>query len=257
MSGLGIPTLMILSEEQKFNSDNLLQWKTNIIQLLGAKGLLSYLDGKIKKPDQSTTSETTPDTITPIATPIYSTTPTLNEWMFRDQLARGHITLNCVDVVALGVNTTGTAKEAWDSIQEEWGKDMRRSHAQEALNQTEYAEGIDIQDHIKLLRTQKAALDNLSTNAMTDETWRGIIIRSIPPMTNWLPIIPSLYTMTTSADIVSTLIAHGMILRRGASKVSTGENSSNTALAARTTSGCTNPNCKARKPSTHSAWKLG
>jgi len=50
---------------------------------------------------------------------------------------------------------------------------------------------------------------------MTDETWRGIIICSIPPTTKWLPVIPSLYTMMTAADIFSTLIAHGMILNRG------------------------------------------
>ena len=46
----GIPSLTILSEEQKFNGDNLLQWKTNITQLLGSKGLLGYIDGKIPKP---------------------------------------------------------------------------------------------------------------------------------------------------------------------------------------------------------------
>ena len=41
-----------------------------------------------------------------------------------------------MDVASLGVVTTGTAKEAWDSIQNEWGKsiDMHRLHAQEALN---------------------------------------------------------------------------------------------------------------------------
>ena len=250
----GTPSLTILSEEQKFNGDNLLQWKTNITQLLGSKGLLGYIDGNTKKPAETTT--TTPDTETAAtATPIYSSKPTLDEWVFRDQLARGHITLNCTDVASLGVVTTGTAKDAWDSIQNEWGKstDMRRSHAQEALNRTEFAEGGDIQDHIKLLRTRRAAVDNLSTQVMSDETWRGIIIRSIPPTNKWLPVIPSLYSMTTSADIISTLLAHGMILGRGASnKVTSGGSSSNTALAARTTEGgCTNPKCKAKKRSTH------
>jgi hypothetical protein len=145
-----IPSLTILSEEQKFNGDNLLQWKNNITQLLGAKGLIGYIDGKIPKPAQSST----PAKDAPIpGTPVYSTTPTLDEWNFRDQLTRGHITLNCTDVAGLGVITTGTAKEAWDSIQAEWGKssDMRRSHAQEALNRTTYNEGTDIQEHIKLL----------------------------------------------------------------------------------------------------------
>jgi BRCT domain type II-containing protein len=141
----GMPSLTILSEEQKFTGDNLLQWKMNITQLLGSKGLLGYIDGSIPKPDAPTTTQTatmasSPATAITTGTSIYSTTPTLDEWKFRDQLMRGHITLNCIDVASLGVVTTGTAKEAWDSIQNEWGKsaDMRRSHAQEALNRTEF-----------------------------------------------------------------------------------------------------------------------
>ena len=64
-----------------------------------------------------------------------------------------YITLNCTDVASLGIVTTGMAKDAWDSIQAEWGKsmDMCCLHAQEALNWTEYAKGTDIQKHIKLL----------------------------------------------------------------------------------------------------------
>jgi transposase InsO family protein len=249
----GTPSLTILPEEQKFNGDNLLQWNTNITQLLGAKGLLGYIDGKILRPGPESIQlpATPPATTQYISTPIYSSTPTLDEWTFRDQLARGHVTLNCTNVASLGVVTNGTAKDAWDSVQAEWGKstDMRRSHAQEALNRTIYTEGTDIQEHIKLLRMRRAAVDNLSSIAMTDETWRGIIIRSIPPTPKWLPVIPSLYIMASSADIVSTLGAHGMIL--GRDKPPVGTNSSNTVLAARTNDGCTNPNCKAKKRSTH------
>ena len=127
---------------------------------------------------------------------------------------------------------------------------MRRSYAQESLNKTLYTEGTNIQDHIKLLRTRKATIDNLSTSAMSDETWRGIIIRSIPPTARWLPIIPSLYTLASSADIVSHLLAHGMILDRGNDTRPT-SHSSNTVLAARTVDACTNPNCKAKKRATH------
>jgi GAG-pre-integrase domain len=159
--------------------------------------------------------------------------------------------LNCTDVASLGVVTTGTAKEAWDSIQTEWGKstDMRRSYAQEILNRTEYVEGTEIQDHIKLLRTRRVAVDNLSASVMTDETWRGIIIRSIPPTAKWLPVIPSLYTLSSSADIISTLLAHGMVLGRYVTN--RGGNPFNTVLVARTSNGCTNSNCKAKKRSTH------
>lgn len=85
---------------------------------------------------------------------------------------------------------------------------------------------------------------------MGDETWRGIIIRSIPPTASWLPVIPSLYGLTSSADIVSMILAHGMTLdRRNQTKPS--GTPSNTALAARLGAECTNPNCKAKKRSTH------
>ena len=262
---MSIPSLTILSEEQKFNGENLLQWNTNITQLLSSKGLLGYVNGSIKKPPPSSMTEATTATDTTktttatasVPTPIYSSTPTHDEWLFRDQLARGHITLNCTDVMSLGIVTEGTAREAWTLIQEEWGKstDMHHSHAQEALNQTLYVEGTDIQDHIKLLHTRKAAIDNLSTSKMTDETWKGILIWSIPPTSKWLPVIPSLCSMSSPADIVLTLFAHGIILGRDpANKTST---LLNTALAAHTHSHegsrkwCTNPLCKAKKQSTH------
>ena len=243
----GIPTLTILSDEQKFNRDNFLKWEINMLQLLGSKGLSGYINGTITKPAKPPAGTASPD-----PTPIYSTGLNYDEWVFRDQLARGHIALNCTDIAGLGVMTTGTAKEAWDSIKSEWGKstDMRRSHAQEVLDKTVYAEDSDIQEHIKLLRTRKATIDNLSTVAMTVETWKGIIIRSIPPTPKWLPVIPSLYAMTSAADIFSSLIAHGMILDRGTRNKPT-SGSSNTALAVTTTDSCKNPNCKAKKRSTH------
>ena len=157
-----------------------------------------------------------------------------------------------MDTIGLGVKTEGTAKEAWDSIQNEWGKstDMRQSHAHEALsNQTLFVEGTDIQEHLKLLRTRKSALDNLSVTPMSDDAWRGVIIRSIPPTAKWLPVIPSLFSMPSSGDVTSTLLAHGMILGRDSKPK--GTTASSTALSARTTEGCTNPNCKVKKQSTH------
>ncbi len=251
----GTPSLMILSEEQKFNGENLLKWNITMTQLLRSKGLTGYIDGSITKPVLPPSSTpTSPDT-TPTTTPIYSTKPNHDEWVFRDQLARGHITLNCTDVAGLGIKTTGTSKEAWDSIQGEWGKstDMRKSHAQEVLNWTVYAEDSNIQEHhdIKLLRTCKAAVDSLSMPVMTDETWKGIIVRSIPPTARWLLVVPSLYAMTSTADIISTLVAHGMILDRGVRNKPT-SGSSTMVLAAGMVDACMNPNCKAKKHSTHS-----
>src|ERR1700678_1529116 len=253
----GTTSLTILSDDQKFNGLNLLQWNTNMTQLLGAKGLLGYVDGSVLKPTETqppaTSESTLTKDITPAAaTPIYSSTPSLDEWIYRDRLARGHIILNCTNITGLGIRTGGTSKDTWDSIQEEGGKstDMRQSHAYEALTQTKFVEGNDIQAHIQLLRTRKAEVDSLSDPGMSDKAWRGIVIRSIPTTAKWLPVIPSLYALSSSADVISTLCEHGLILGAGdANKVAT--NSSNTALAVRTIEPCGNPNCKAKKQSTH------
>ena len=93
------------------------------------------------------------------------------------------------------------------------------------------------------------AVDNLSQSAMTDEAWKGIMIGSIPPTTKWLPVIPSLYAMMSTADVFSTLQTHGMILNRGTRNKPTSGSSTNMALIARTVDACTNPNCKAKKQS--------
>src|SRR5271168_273664 len=93
----GITSLTLLSDEQKFNGDNLLQWNTNITQLLGSKGLLGYINGEITKPSPESIPISSEATATqPTTTPIYLSNPTLDEWKFRDQLARGHITLTAV-----------------------------------------------------------------------------------------------------------------------------------------------------------------
>ena len=77
----GIPSLTILPEEQKFNGDNLLQWNTYMTQLLGSKGLMGYADGKIAKPTPKPVAEGS-EAAAAVGTPIYSSTPSLDEWIF-------------------------------------------------------------------------------------------------------------------------------------------------------------------------------
>ena len=81
---LGILLLTILSEEQMFNGENILQWEMNMTQLLASKGLSGYIDGKVQRPDpEAIPLPDTPPTTTQInVTPIYSSMPTFNEWTF-------------------------------------------------------------------------------------------------------------------------------------------------------------------------------
>ena len=79
---LGTPSLVILSDEQKFNGENLLKWTVNITQLLASKGLLGYINRRVAKPTEPAANDTTSD-----STPIFSTKPNFDEWTFCDHLA--------------------------------------------------------------------------------------------------------------------------------------------------------------------------
>lgn len=112
---------------------------------------------------------TTP--LPPDPTPIYLSTPSHNEWIFRNQLAHLHIVLNVLDPISLGVRTDGTVKECWDSITAKHAKqtDMALSEAEVALNTVKFDGSGDIDVHVAELHTKKRAMNDLSKTPLTDQ----------------------------------------------------------------------------------------
>lgn len=254
------PSLQLLPESAHFNGKNLSTWKVQEEELIGGKGLWGYIDGSIQRPITApvtlgpppppTTALVLP-TPQPAPTPVYSSNPSRDEWDFRNRLARSMVVLNVADPIGLGVNNTGTAKEAWDSIINEYGKktEMRLSEAKRALGNRKYIEGEDIEEFVKDMRTKRKAVDDLSDvgKSMEDTEFRGTLIRAMPLTSNWLPMIPSLYACMSSSDIIVLLQTHAFTLY-GDKKPS----DSSLALATGTFGrSCTNPQCKAVNKSSH------
>ncbi len=185
--------------------------------------------------------------------PIYSLNPSYDEWTFCDQLAHSHIVLNILDPIGLGVRTDGTAKECWESIIAEHAKktDMALSEAETSLNTVKFDGTGDLDAHISELHTKKLTVNDLCKTPLTDQEFCGIIIRSILPTDNWMPILPSLYQMPMSSNIISHLQTHAATLR------ATGKGpSASQALAAGSsapTHGCSNLDCKAQDKTRHTA----
>ncbi|PBK72085.1 hypothetical protein ARMSODRAFT_1016071 [Armillaria solidipes] len=229
-----------------FNRKNYALWKLQLTELLKGKGLWGYIKGTIPCPAAPTsTSGPTTTPLPPDPTPVYSSNSSYNEWTFRDQLAHSHIILNVLDPIGLGVRTDGTAKECWESIIAEHVKktDMALSEAETSLNAVKFDSTGDLDAYISELRTKKLAVNDLHKTPLTDQEFHGIIIRSILPTDNWMPILPSLYQMPTSSDIISHLQTHAATLRA----VGKGPSASQ-ALAAGSsapTRRCSNPDCKA------------
>ncbi|KAK0214020.1 hypothetical protein IW262DRAFT_1466584 [Armillaria fumosa] len=207
-STLGVTILPDTSSH--FNGKNYASWKLQLTELLKGKGLWGYIEGTTTRPAAPVTTATTPANVPlpPDSTPIYSSSPSLDEWIFCDQLAHSHIILNVLDPIGLGVRTDGTAKECWDSITAEHAKktDMALSEAEASLNAAKFDSNSDINLHVADLRTKQCAVNDLRTMALTDKEFKGIIIRSIVPTDHWLPILPSLYQMPTASDVISVMI---------------------------------------------------
>ncbi|KAK0242140.1 hypothetical protein EDD85DRAFT_785306 [Armillaria nabsnona] len=232
-----------------FNGKNYASWKLQITKLLKGKGLWGYIEGITTHPTTPGTTTTTPTTV-PLPldpTPIYSSS--YNKWVFHNQLAHSHNIFNVLDPIGLEVKTDGTAKECWDSIIKEHAKktDMALSEAEASLNATKFNRNSDINAHVADLCMKQHAVNDLHTTALTDQEFKGIIICSIIPMDNWMPILPSLYQMATSSDIIFHLQTHAATLRAAGKGPSLSQ-----ALGAPTTfCRCHNPDCKACDKTQH------
>ncbi|KAJ7923906.1 hypothetical protein B0H13DRAFT_1526177, partial [Mycena leptocephala] len=78
-----------------------------------SKGVGGYLDGAITKPAVVTAPTGTP---LPDPTPVCSTNPSREEFLYRDGVMRSMLVTNIFDPIGLGVKCNGTAKECWNSI---------------------------------------------------------------------------------------------------------------------------------------------
>ncbi|SJL16298.1 uncharacterized protein ARMOST_19818 [Armillaria ostoyae] len=108
------PSITQLPEASQFNGKNLAIWKVKITEIISGKGLWGYVDGSIPcSPTAQTTQGTAPTTVPlpPNPTPLYSSTPSLDEWRFQDSYVCSHIILNVSDPIGLRVKMMGTAKE--------------------------------------------------------------------------------------------------------------------------------------------------
>ncbi|KAE9384005.1 hypothetical protein BT96DRAFT_950881 [Gymnopus androsaceus JB14] len=145
------PPIPEVSADLKFDGGVKVGWapvKRRIVNSLKTQGLLGYTDGSIPKPPPSppsppppppppppaasttTTTTTATPTTTPIAstetskaTPVFSVTPSLEEWVFRNDRAKGIIESHIDDLPSLMPNVDDkSAKEVYEALNTEFAK---------------------------------------------------------------------------------------------------------------------------------------
>ncbi|KAG6875857.1 hypothetical protein C0992_002033 [Termitomyces sp. T32_za158] len=150
------PTLFILPTEEKFDGSNWTAFKTTITEAACGRGLLDYLEGKIKDPTVKKEGDESASPIPTIATTWWGAeNPTAEEWRQRGTYARSMIILNVINPIGAGLKLDGTAAEAWTSLMtlHDAKSDLGLLQAEKELNSIKYRDGSNIKVHFRALRT--------------------------------------------------------------------------------------------------------
>ena len=197
----------VLPDGEKFDGSGYSGFKTKFIPLAKARGLYGYLDGTIIKPTSAATGPAPLSASLPPETSVYSTTPSLDEWTHRDSMALALIVLNIKDPVGLGVKTDGTAAEAWKSLEDNHSRvnKMGLVLAKRELHTTFLAPGTPIGEHVARLCSLWVKANDMGATIL-DEEFVSIFIGSLGE--EWDAVVPQLYAMKTSTEVISFVTMH-------------------------------------------------
>lgn len=240
------PTLFLLPTEEKFDGANWTSFKTTITEAARGRGLLDYLEGKIRDPVTVKTESKGTQPIPTTPTVWWGApNPTADEWVQRDAYARSMIILNVINPIGAGVKLDGTAAQAWSSLTtlHDAKTDLGLLQAEEELNSIKYREGANIEAHFRALRTAWSKANDQGAG-IDDKRFRAYIIKSMP--SSWAPVTGALFEVKTSAEVIVRLTTHALLLH-GPSAITP----TNSTHALYTQSGhgnnktvkCENPNC--------------
>jgi hypothetical protein len=192
----------------------------------------------------------------PEPTTVYSRTPSLDEWAYRDGIALSILILNTKDPVGVGLKTDGSAHDAWKSLEDIYARqtDMALSRAQRELNSTYLAPGASVVEHAATMRKLRQAANDIGAG-ITDSVFRLTFITSLSE--EWRHVTPVLRTFTSSAEVINFLIEEDQSRTRvsipmtalATTTLATTANQQYAARrAARQALVCTNPACVTRSP---------
>ncbi|KAF8823454.1 hypothetical protein HHX47_DHR10000197 [Lentinula edodes] len=195
------PPIPEVSADLKFDGGVKVSWtpvKRRIVNSLKTQGLLGYTNGTITKPspiiitispptrspslDAGTGTVPPPSPEPTRATAIFSLNPSLEEWVFRNDRARGIIESHVDDLPSLMPDVDEkTAKEVLDTLEKEFARKdgMRKVLTERNLRSLTFRETIPIDEFFNQLRAlQKDAVE--AGNAISDSQFREIAIAAFP-----------------------------------------------------------------------------
>ncbi|KAE9386403.1 hypothetical protein BT96DRAFT_981747 [Gymnopus androsaceus JB14] len=189
------PPIPEVSADLKFDGGVRISWtpaKRRIVNSLKTQGLVGYTDGTTPRPapivvvtpPTGTTAVPAPPApaASQIATPVFSTNPTVDEWVFRNDRAKGVIESHIDDLPSLIPDSDSkNAKELFEALETTFGgkDEMQKVLTMRRLRSYVFTGSDSIEAFFKRIRDlRKECIE--AGNMMDDDTFREIVLAAFP-----------------------------------------------------------------------------
>ncbi|KAJ8090689.1 hypothetical protein PM082_018251 [Marasmius tenuissimus] len=162
------------SEYRLKNASNYPRWRDLVVSKCRGKGLEGYLNGTIPLP-------TTPSQLLATSTPVNSSTPTLEEWQYREGHVSSIIYQNVENPSAHGLKPTMGAVVMSSKLKAKFERTskMMQMAARKKLEAEKLEDGGNLEDHLDTLTALRQNADDVGCE-VSDEDMISITLNSLP-----------------------------------------------------------------------------
>ena len=175
---------------------NWITYKERILTVIGARGLMRYVDGRAVKPVPYAVDATTGKTMKPdgkeaTETEIEELDKKLDEFFMKDSLVKQHIFSTITDRLLLRVQRLDRASKIWEEIRtvHEGKSDLVQIDLRRRLHETRCEEGGDVKAHLGELLRLRESLASMGAS-LDNRDFAAIIMGSLPE--SYRPILSSM-----------------------------------------------------------------
>ena len=193
---------------------NWITYKERILTMIGARGLMHYVDGRMVKPVPYTADPKTPskmmkpDGTEATETEIEELDKKLDEFLMKDSLVKQHVFSMITDRLLLRVQKLDSASKIWVEIHtiHEGKSDLVQIDLRHRLHETHCEEGGDVKAHLGELLWLHESLASMGAS-LNEKDFAAIIMGSLPESYH-----PILSLMNAAARVSKKILSPDKIM---------------------------------------------
>lgn len=203
-----LSSVPLFPEERRLKGqENYGRFKDFVISAVRSRGLMGYLQGSLPQPAPTSSS------ILLSASPVNSSTPNIDEWMFREGYVSGLIYQNIVDPDAHGISPEQAAAAMWSTLKAKFdvSSHFHQDIAMKKLEALKFADGNDFDEHLQTLSKLRVAANAVGCK-VEDPKMISVVLASLPP--TWIMLVQLHQTKTVLSEVTAALMEYWLFLNR-------------------------------------------